>query len=212
MYLMYLISSIGYAQSADVASIEIQSSPFAPFTYIEKELSNNMTNSFPFRQETRNFKTVFGIGIDPKMAIVGPHPDRPDNKPSLDYEVSFGFEWENTRLLMQVKSHKKVNFFKWTYMQFDYKKEVFSNVYLYSGLEISEIRKSHDDYNYLNDDNYRAVTINPIVFGANLEVQFKMLDDKFGIGLQGSIYESEDELKKYKKYRKEVTLNAYFYF
>lgn len=159
----------------------------------------------------RDFKTVFSVGIDPKMAIEGPHKGRVGNAPSLDYEVSFGFEWQHTRLLMQAKSHKEVNFFKWTYLQFDYKQALFSNIYAYGGLEVGQIRKTHPDAHYSNPDNYRSVTINPFILGANLELQYKMLDNRFGLGIQGSIYQAEDELKPYKKYRKEVTATLFFY-
>lgn len=161
--------------------------------------------------QQRNFDVVFSLGIDPKMVTIGSHPDRPNNKPSLDYEVSFGFEWENTRVLTQYKSHKEVNFEKWTYAQVDYKRSVLKNVYLYGGLEVSQIKKTHPNASYDQMDNYRDVTINPIIFGANLESQWKFLDDKFGIGGQFSVYQSEDELKKYKKYRKEVTLTVFIY-
>lgn len=158
-----------------------------------------------------DFKTVFSIGLDPKMATVGAHPNRENNTPSLDYEISFGFEWENTRLLMQVKNHKKINFFKWTYLQLDYKKELFKNVYGFTGLEIGQIKRKHPNASFDNPNNYRDVTINPIIFGANLELQYKLLDDRFGIGAQASIYQAEDELKQYKKYRKDVTLTIFFY-
>lgn len=159
----------------------------------------------------RKFDVVFSAGIDPKMAVVGAHPEREDNQPSLDYEFSFGFEWENTRVLMQFKNHKEVNFSKWTYVQFDYKKQVIKNIYVYGGLEVSQIRKTHPNASYDQMDNYRAVTINPLILGANLEVQWKLLDDTLGAGLQFSIYQSEDDLKPYKKYRKDVTATLFIY-
>lgn len=158
-----------------------------------------------------NFKTVFSAGLDPKMATVGAHPDRPDNTPSLDAEFSFGFEWEYTRILMQIKSHKEVNFFKWTYIQADYKQQLFKNIYAYAGLEVSQIKKHHPDFSYDQPDNYREYTINPMQFGANLELQYKLFNNAFGIAVQASIYQSEDELKPYKKYRKEVTTTLFFY-
>ena len=157
------------------------------------------------------FDIVFAIGLDPKMAIEGAHKGREGNQPSLDYEVSFGFEWENTRLLMKAKNHEAINFFKWTYLAFDYKREVIKNVYGYAGLEMSQIRRYHPDFSGSNPDNYREVTINPLQFGANLELQYKLMNDRFGIALQFSFYQSEDELKPIKKHRKDVTLAAFFY-
>src|SRR5690606_7017788 len=109
-----------------------------------------------FAQE-RSFDIVFGLGIDPKMATLGAHPDRHNNKPSLDCEVSFGFEWEKSRLLMQYKRHNEVNFSKWTYIQYDLKREVLSNVYIYGGLEFSQIKKRHPNASYDQLDNYRDV-------------------------------------------------------
>lgn len=164
------------------------------------------------QQWERNYDIVFAIGIDPKMAIVGPHSDRPDNEPSLDIEASFGFEWKNTRLMQQVKFHKEVNFFKWTYFQFDYKKEILPNLYGYAGLEMSAIRKTHPDYNYTSIDNYRRVTINPLTPGANLELQYKILDGSIGFFLQSSVYQAEDELRQYKPVRFDVTVGISSYF
>ena len=149
------------------------------------------------------FKTIFSIGLDPKMAIEGPHPDRENNTPSLDYEISFGFEWKNTRLLMQLKNHKEINFFKWTYLQFDYKHNILLNdLYFYTGLEIGQIKRTYAE---------NKASINPIIFGANLELQYKLLNNRLGIGTQFSIYQAEDDLKPYKKYRKDVTLTLFFY-
>jgi len=159
----------------------------------------------------RNFEILFSLGIDPKMATLGAHPKAENNKPSLDYEASFGFEWEKSRIMMQYKSHKEVNFSKWTYIQYDLKRTLLRNVYVYGGLEFSQIIKKHPDASYDQPNNYRDVTINPIIFGGNLEVQWKFLDDKFGLGSQFSIYQSEDELREYKKFRKEFTITLFIY-
>ncbi len=156
--------------------------------------------------QSKPFDVVFGLGIDPKMAIEGAHKDRPDNKPSLDIEASFGIEWENTRLLTKYKYHEAINFSKWTYLAFDYKRELFNNFYGFAGLEIGQIKRTHPDACGFDSQNYRAVTINPVIFGANAELQYKFFNDKIGMGLQFSFYQSEDELKDFKKYRKDVTL------
>ena len=168
----------------------------------------NLANA---QQTERDFEVIFGLGIDPKMATIGAHPKQEGNKPSLDIEASFGFEWENSRIMMQYKSHKAVNFSKWTYIQYDIKKTIFRNVYGYGGLEVSQIRKTHPDASYDQPDNYRDVTINPIILGGNLELQWKFADDKFGIASQFSMYQAEDELREYKKFRKEVTIAFFIY-
>ena len=152
-------------------------------------------------------KLVLGLGIDPKMAIYGAHIERPSNSPSLDIEASIGFERETFRYLMQIKSHKAVNFFKWTYIQVDYKREVLPNLYVYGGLEMSAIRKTHPDAHYTKSDNYRRVTVNPLTPGANLEIQYKV--GVVGFALQGSVCQAEDELRKYKPIRTDVTAIIY---
>jgi len=164
------------------------------------------------QQTERDFKFLLSLGVDPRMATVGPHDGQENNKPTLDIEGSIGFEWENNRIMMQYKSHKAINFAKWTYIQYDLKTNLFKNVYGYGGLEVSQIIKKHPDALYDQPDNYRDTTINPIIFGANLEVQWKFNDDKFGIGSQFSMYQAEDELKEYKKFRKEVTITLFMYF
>jgi hypothetical protein len=158
----------------------------------------------------RNFEVLFSLGFDPKMATMGAHPKEESNKPSLDYEVSFGFEWEKSRIMAQYKNHKAVNFEKFTF-QYDLKRNLFRNFYVYGGLEYSIIKKTHPDASYDQPDNYRDVTINPLIFGANLEVQWKFNNDKFGIASQFSIYQSEDELRDYKRFRKEVTITLFIY-
>jgi len=158
----------------------------------------------------RDFDILFSLGIDPRMAILGPHYGEENNKPSLDYEASFGFEWEKSRIMAQYKNHKAVNFEKFTF-QYDLKRNPFKNIYVYGGLEYSIIKKKHPDASYDQADNYRDVTINPIIFGGNLELQWKFLNDKFGIGSQFSIYQAEDELREYKKFRKEVTIALFIY-
>lgn len=163
------------------------------------------------QDKARNFDFVFSAGIDPKMAAVGPHKEAPDNSSSLDVEFSAGFEWSNTRLLMQLKSHEAVNFLKWTYLQFDYKQETIKNLYLYGGLEISQIKIHHPDYSYDQPDNYREHTINPMQLGINLELQYKFFNDRAGVAVQFGMYQSEDELKPFKKYRKDVTTTLFFY-
>jgi len=162
------------------------------------------------QNKDRDFEIIFSLGIDPKMATLGAHTAEEGNKPSLDYEVSFGFEWEKSRIMAQYKNHKAVNFEKFTF-QYDLKRNIFRNIYVYGGLEYSIIKKKHPDASYEQPNNYRDVTINPIIFGGNLELQWKFLNDKFGLGSQFSIYQSEDELREYKKFRKEVTITLFIY-
>lgn len=158
----------------------------------------------------RNFEVLFSLGIDPRMAIFGPHYGEEENKPSLDVEASFGLEWEKSRIMAQYKNHKAVNFEKFS-LQYDLKRNPFKNIYVYGGLEYSIIKKKHPDASYDQPDNYRDVTINPIIFGANLEVQWKFANDKFGVGTQFSIYQAEDELRDYKQFRKDFTIAFFVY-
>lgn len=158
-----------------------------------------------------NFDTFISFGIDPKMATKGPYPDRPDNKPSFDYEISLGIEYTKVRAMMQLKSHQEINFLKWTYIQIDYKQKLLNNLYGYAGLEMAQIRKSHPDAHYSDPSNYRKVTTNPILFGANIELQYKLFNNRLGIAIQASMYQAEDEQKQYEKYRKDVTATLFFY-
>ena len=164
-----------------------------------------------FQSAPRDFDLVFSAGFDPKMAIEGPHKGESGNAPSLDVEFSFGFEWSKTRLLMQIKSHKAIHFMKWTYLQFDYKQPLIKNVFFYGGLEVSQIKTKHPDASYDQPDNYRAVTINPFQLGANLELQYKFLKERAGLAIQFGMYQSEDELKPYKKFRKDITGTLFIY-
>lgn len=158
----------------------------------------------------RDFEVLFSLGIDPRMAIFGPHYGEEGNKPSLDFEASFGLEWEKSRVMVQYKNHKAVNFEKFS-LQYDLKRNPFKNIYVYGGLEYSIIKKKHPDASYDQPDNYRDVTINPIILGANLEVQWKFANDNFGVGTQFSICQAEDELREYKQFRKEVTITFFVY-
>ena len=155
--------------------------------------------------QSKPFDVVFGLGIDPKMALEGAYKGREGNKPSLDIEASFGIEWENTRLLTKYKNHEAINFSKWTYLAFDYKRYLFNNFYGFAGLEVGQIKRTHPDADGSNPDNYREVTINPVIFGANLELQYRFFQDQMSVALQFSMYQSEDEVKEYKKYRKDLT-------
>jgi hypothetical protein len=170
-------------------------------------LATGLSNA---QNNDRNFDFLFSLGFDPKMATLGPHPKEEGNKPSLDIEGSFGFEWETNRIMVQYKNHKAINFEKFSF-QYDLKRMPFRNIYVYAGLEYSIIKKKHPDASYDQPDNYRDVTVNPIILGANLEAQWKFADDKFGIATQFSIYQSEDELREYKKFRKEVTIALFIY-
>lgn len=89
----------------------------------------------------RNFEYLFSLGIDPKMATLGAHPKQEGNKPSLDFEASFGLEWEKSRIMAQYKNHKAVNFEKFT-VQYDLKRNPFKNIYVYGGLEYSIVKKA----------------------------------------------------------------------
>ena len=157
-----------------------------------------------------NFDVIINIGLDPKMITQGAHKGREGNKPSLDFEIGLGIEWENTRLLMKYKNHQAINFSKWTYFAFDYRKELLRNVYGFAGLEMGQISRRHPDAHWSKPDNYREVTINPIIFGANLEMQYK-ISRSIGLSLHFAIYQSEDEVREFKKYRKDVNAKISFY-
>lgn len=160
--------------------------------------------------QPRTFDYAFSASIS-EMTSAGPHQINNGTSPSVGTEVSFGFEWENTRLLMQLMFHNQVNYFKWTYFQFDYKQETFKNLYVYGGLELAQIKITHPDAHYSTPENYRDVTINPVQLGANLELQYKFLNNHAGIAVQGSMYRAEEQLRPIQKFRKELALALFIY-
>jgi hypothetical protein len=159
------------------------------------------------------FEFFVRIGNDPNMAISGAYPDREDKAIGLHNKYGFGFEWENVRIGMDVESFSAIGFTKWTYLYGDYKvASGIRNITLFGGLEMSQIKRHHADFDGNDKDNYREYTTNPLLFGANGEILFRKQNSHFGIGLQGNIHQAEDELKPYKKFRKQVFINLYFYF
>jgi hypothetical protein len=171
------------------------------------------------------FEFFVRIGNDPNMAISGAYPDREDKAIGLHNKYGFGFEWENVRIGMDVESFSAIGFTKWTYLYGDYKIIIdhtltipiigdvtIRNVNLFGGLEISQIKRHHPDFDGNNRNNYREYTTNPLLFGANGEILFRKENSNFAFGLQGNIHQAEDELKAYKKFRKQVFINIYFYF
>jgi hypothetical protein len=159
------------------------------------------------------FEFFVRIGNDPNMAISGAYPNREDKAIGLHNKYGFGFEWENLRIGMDIESFSAIGFTKWTYLYGDYKvKSGIRNITLFGGLEMSQIKRHHADFNGNDKDNYREYTTNPLLFGANGEILFRKQNSHFGIGLQGNIHQAEDELKPYKKFRKQVFVNLYFYF
>lgn len=159
--------------------------------------------------QPKPFDFIIYGGIDVKMLTVGAHPQRQDKQKGLDYKLGIGFDWENTRLRTEIQSFKEINFTKWTYLAFDYKLQPIQNFYLYAGAEISQIKRGHPYFDGSDPNNYREFTINPVIFGINLEVQYRYKN--IGFGIQGNIHQAEDELKKYKKYRKQVHFVVFVY-
>lgn len=158
--------------------------------------------------QPRTFDLVFSAGIS---TLSTAPQDRTDST-TFAPEFSFGFEWEKTRLLTQLKFNKDVHFFKWTYFQFDYKQETIKNLYLYGGLELSQIKIHHPDFSYDQPNNYREHTTNPLQLGLNLELQYKFFRNHAGIAIQFNMYKSEDELKPESKFRKDLASTLFIYF
>ena len=163
-------------------------------------------------QAQRSFDFYLRVGNDPNMIINGAYPDRADEVKGLHNKYGFGFEFENVRLGMDIESFSEIGFTKWTYLYVDYKLPVIRNVNLFAGLEMSQIKRRNEDFHYSNPNNYREYTTNPLLFGGNLEAVYRMGNSHFGFGLQANIHQAEDKLKPYKKFRKQVFVNLYFYF
>tara|TARA_R110000796_G_scaffold58965_2_gene135827 strand:+ start:985 stop:1530 length:546 start_codon:yes stop_codon:yes gene_type:complete len=160
-----------------------------------------------------DFDFYLRVGNDPNMLIKGAYPDRLDVVRGLHNKYGFGFEFEHARIGMDLESFSEIGFTKWTYLYFDYKlSSVIRNVNFFAGLEMSQIKRHHPDFNGSDPNNYREYTINPLLFGGNLEAVYRKDDSHFGFGLQANMHQAEDELKPYKKFRFQVFGNLYFYF
>ncbi len=159
------------------------------------------------------FEFIVRIGNDPNMAISSAYADREDKAIGLHNKYGFGFEWESVRIGMDVESFSAIGFTKWTYGYFDYKlKPNIRNITFFAGLEISQIKRHHPDFDGNNRNNYREYTTNPLLLGGNLETVYRKENSNFGFGLQANVHQAEDELKHYKDYRFQVFVNLYFYF
>ena len=108
------------------------------------------------------FSVYLRGGNDPNMIISGAYPDRGENNVyGLHNKYGFGIEWENTRLGMDIESFSEIGFTKWTYLYFDYKINPIKNIFLFGGIEASQIKRHHPDYR-TSIENYREYTINPL--------------------------------------------------
>lgn len=158
--------------------------------------STNQTTSQP-----EPYKLIFEAGFDPTMAVQGAHPERDNPKKGLDFIVGFGFEWENFRVTNQFQSFQEIGFYKWTYLKPDFKHEILKNLVGFAGLEMSAIKRTHDQALHKNNPQN--------VFGANLELQYKLND--FALSIQANIHQAEEDLKPYKDYRKQVHFKLVYY-
>ncbi len=147
------------------------------------------------------YKLIFEVGADIKMLTLGSHPGEDKNIKGLDFIVGFGFEWESIRITNQFQSFQKLGFYKWTYLKPDYKITV-NDFYIFAGLEMSAIKRTHKEA--LRPRNPQNV------FGANLEIQYRL--NNVAIGIQGNIHQAEDDLKPYKDYRKQAHLKLIYLF
>ena len=163
-----------------------------------------------------DFDFYLRVGNDPNMLMKGAYPDREEsggNVRGLHNKYGFGFEWTYIRMGMDIESFSQIGFTKWTYLYADYKlKPGIKNITFFAGLEISQIKRHHPDFDGNNRNNYREYTTNPLLFGGNLETLYRKHDSNFGFGLQANIHQAEDELKPYKNYRFQVFVNLYFFF
>lgn len=62
----------------------------------------------------------FGFKLDPKMALVGAHPEDDRYKDNaLNLEISFGFRFENSRVWMGYEKFEDIKYQKWTWIAYD---------------------------------------------------------------------------------------------
>lgn len=155
-----------------------------------------------------------GLGIDPKMALVGPYKDKPnDIGATLDIELSFALNWEKWRLQTAYKIHPAIGFSKWTYFELDYKLNnvILKNFTWYLGAELSSIRRHSDDASFDQPDNYIKNETQGFQPGVSTQLEWRMVDGRFGLFIEFSAYQAERKLYKYKKLRKDVTAGLIVY-
>jgi len=156
----------------------------------------------------------FGLGVDPKMAIQGPYKGKVnDIGTTLDIELSFALNWEKWRLQTAYKIHPAIGFSKWTYFEIDYK---FNDVLLknftwYVGAELSSIRRHSEDASFDQKDNYIVNDTQGWQPGLSTQLEWRMVDGRFGLFVEASVYQAERKLYKYKKLRKDVTIGVIVY-
>jgi len=150
------------------------------------------------------------FGADIKMLTVGAHPERESARKGLDWKAAFGWEFSNTRVRMEAQSFAEIGFTKWTYLAFDMKINITKHIKLFAGLETSGIKRHHPDANFRDPYNYIKYNHSWLLLGANAEIQFRI--GSFGIAVQGNLHQAEEELKPYKKSRKQVHFTVFYFF
>ena len=129
---------------------------------------------------------------DLPMAINGAYSGQEnDIGTTYNAEYTIGIEFEHTRFSMAVETHQAIGYKKYSWLQVDYKRELFRNVYGYIGLEASVIYR-HDGNRYETKSRF----FNP---GLNAEIQYNFYDEWY-IGLNANYFGSESILSLEGKY------------
>ena len=123
---------------------------------------------------------------DLSMALQGAyHGKSNDIGTTYNAEYTIGIEFDNTRFSIAVETHQAIGYKKYSWLQVDYKRELFKNVYGYIGLEGSVIyRKDGDRY------FSKTTWLNP---GANAEIQYNFYDSWY-VGVNYNYFRSESTL------------------
>ena len=166
-----------------------------------------------YSQTTLEILKPFVIfGIDPKMATKGAGHDWGDS-PSFDYEIGFGIYTfnDNLRISHLYKQHDRIGFEKFTLLKVDRRVKLFSNFEGYAGLETSLIKRESFTYHYSKPHDYRKYNTEWFKMGANIELNYKPKWSNVSLYLKGSMYQSEEALKQYKRFRKDFTIGFIFH-
>lgn len=123
------------------------------------------------------FNVFVRAELDPKMLLQGAHPDNPNfSDSSLNYELTFGLEWNTVRTWFAYEQHKEITYQKYS-VGFDYNLKDFYSIKKqrnvvsgWVGMELGSIHRERDT-DYTSHALYRSNESNWSI-GVNAMAEF----------------------------------------
>lgn len=130
-----------------------------------------------------------GVSFDPKMALVGAHPDDDRYKDnSLDIEARLGFSFENSRVWMGYEKFEDIKYQKWTFIAYDHSIVRVNRFDFLMGGEIGSIYRKRNTV-YSDAALYRSNDAN-LSAGINGTVLFS-ISDSFKLEANYNVFTAE---------------------